>query len=71
MAATVADHVAGHETAETWDEFILAPLQSLCDRCHNATKQQVERIGYSTEMDASGWPTDPNHPTNVRARGRP
>lgn len=66
VPATVADHAAGHEPGETWEEFILAPLASLCKACHDGPKRQVQRLGYSTEMDVDGWPIDPNHPTNLR-----
>jgi 5-methylcytosine-specific restriction protein A len=68
VAATVADHLLGHRDGESWDEFILAPLQSLCASCHSRLKQGIERRGFDTTIGADGWPTDPAHPTNVRAR---
>jgi hypothetical protein len=68
VAATVADHLLGHRDGESWDEFILAPLQSLCASCHSRLKQGIERRGHDTTIGADGWPTDPAHPTNVRAR---
>jgi hypothetical protein len=39
-----------------------SPLQSLCDFHHNSIAQQIEKRGYSTEVDASGYPIDERHP---------
>ena len=39
-------------------------LQSLCEPCHNSTKQREEALGYSTKVGPDGLPTDPNHPFN-------
>ncbi|MBB3934280.1 hypothetical protein [Aureimonas phyllosphaerae] len=36
----------------------------LCQTHHNADAQQIERRGYASRVDASGLPTDPNHPFN-------
>ena len=62
-AATVVDHIKEHkgDLELFWDQD---NWQSLCETDHNSTKQQIERNGYHTELDASGWPIDPNHPSN-------
>lgn len=66
-AATVADHVIPHRGDETL--FFEGALQSLCDeepfRCHSRVKQREENLGFSPAVDASGFPIDPRHPSNV------
>jgi 5-methylcytosine-specific restriction endonuclease McrA len=54
VRATIVDHVEPHRG--DWDKFVLGPLQSLCESCHNSTKQRFEhgRPG----VDADGWPLD-------------
>ena len=37
-------------------------LESMCKAHHDAEKQEEERRGYSTGVDATGWPLDPRHP---------
>jgi len=64
--AKVADHIVPHKG--DWNLFCLGELQSLCKNCHVSGKQSEERLGYSKEIDASGWPKDPRHPAY---RGRP
>ena len=64
--ATVADHVIEHKGDETL--FWEGELQSLCKPHHDSSKQREERRGFSGEVDADGWPTDPRHPAN-RPRG--
>jgi len=62
-AATCVDHVKPHRG----DVQLLldrSNLQSLCDACHSAKKQQRERLGFNTDVGADGWPTDPMHPAN-------
>lgn len=39
-------------------------LTVLCLRCHSGPKQSEEKRGYSSMIDASGWPVDPRHPAN-------
>jgi 5-methylcytosine-specific restriction enzyme A len=74
MAATVADHVIPHRgDAEL---FWHGKLQSLCANCHNVHKQREEARGFSDQLDADGWPTDPRHLANApqqppQARARP
>ena len=60
VAATVADHIEPHRGNHY--AFWFGKLQSLCASCHNATKQQVEIRGFSTEIGADGLPTDRRHP---------
>jgi 5-methylcytosine-specific restriction protein A len=71
VAAECADHIDGHTDGESWDTFLLAPLQSLCKACHDGAKQRLERLGYSPDIGPDGWPLDvENHPTHVRTRSR-
>lgn len=65
--ATVADHLVPHHG--DWNAFLLGPLQSLCWSCHSGAKQATEKRGYHSEIDANGWPTDPNHPANRVSQG--
>jgi hypothetical protein len=60
--ATVADHVQAHRRNQR--AFWFGTLQSLCAAHHNSSKQLVELHGYSTDVDADGWPLDRNHPAN-------
>jgi 5-methylcytosine-specific restriction enzyme A len=62
--ASVADHVERHNGNEY--AFWTGALQSLCVPCHNRTKQREEVRGYSSDIDADGWPTDPMHPSNAK-----
>lgn len=59
--ATVCDHVDPASKA-TEEGFFAAAVQSLCAPCHDGRKQQIEGVGFSTEVDPSGMPLDPNHP---------
>ena len=62
-AATVVNHRKPHkgDAALFFDE---ANWQPLCKPCHDGPTQQFERRGYTTEVGADGFPTDPNHPAN-------
>lgn len=64
-AATVVDHITPHkgDAALFWDS---GNWQALCKHHHDSHKQQLERIGYSTEVGNDGWPIDPRHPSNRR-----
>ena len=66
--ATVADHVIPHRGDDAL--FRAGELQSLCKRCHDKLKQAEELHGYHSELDASGWPSDPRHPSNAGADPR-
>lgn len=67
-ASNTVDHIAPHrgDVDLFWDE---ANWQALCASCHNTTKKEIERRGYSTGVADDGWPTDPMHPVN--AKGAP
>jgi 5-methylcytosine-specific restriction enzyme A len=62
-AATVVDHIKPHkgDSKLFWDT---ANWQALCKPHHDGAKQQIERIGYSTEVGTDGWPIDAGHPAN-------
>lgn len=62
-AATVVDHIIPHkgDQALFWDR---SNWQSLCKAHHDGPKQASEARGYSIEVGADGWPTDPKHPAN-------
>jgi 5-methylcytosine-specific restriction enzyme A len=67
VPASVADHVKPHRGDESL--FWFGELQSLCQLCHNVTKQRQEIDGYASVIDDDGWPTDPTHPSNKAQRG--
>jgi hypothetical protein len=62
--ATIADHVVSHQG--DWQQFIHGDLQSLCAKCHNRHKRNLDQRGWTPDVDASGWPVDPRHPVNVK-----
>lgn len=66
-AATVADHVVPHRG--DYDLFWNGELQSLCASHHSSAKQSIEVRGFSKEVDANGWPIDPQHPANAPTPG--
>lgn len=67
MVATVADHIEPHRG----DPVLFAgPLQSLCKRCHDQRKQQLEASGHIRGCDVNGMPLDPGHPWNRPSGGR-
>lgn len=59
-AATVVDHIRPHhgDDALFWDE---SNWQALCQPCHDAHKQRLEKSGKVIGCDASGIPVDPTH----------
>lgn len=62
--ATVCDHI-DPATKQNPETFYLGPFQSLCKPCHDANKQKLEKIGYTTDVNpTTGIPIDPNHPFN-------
>jgi len=64
--APIADHITPHKGSLPL--FLdLANVQTLCKRCHDQTKAQIEARGYSGDVDAIGWPIDPKHPANRRS----
>jgi 5-methylcytosine-specific restriction protein A len=66
VAATVANHRIPHKGDEVLF-FDPGNLQSVCKPHHDGVIQRTERAGFSPAVDASGYPTDPNHPANRRA----
>jgi predicted CXXCH cytochrome family protein len=55
--ACVVDHIERH--AGNLNAFLTAPVQALCVRCHNTTKQRVELYGFDPSAIApDGWPFD-------------
>jgi hypothetical protein len=62
VPATVVHHVEAHKGDPV--KFFGGPFESICKPCHDSDAQQEERIGYSPEIGADGWPTDPRHPFN-------
>jgi 5-methylcytosine-specific restriction protein A len=62
-AANVVDHVRPHKGDRVLF-FDPENLQSLCAPHHDADKQQIERIGFSTRVGLDGFPMDENHPAN-------
>lgn len=59
-AANTVDHKVEHKG--DLELFFSGELASLCANCHSGAKQQIERIGYSDEIGADGWPVDPRNP---------
>lgn len=61
VAATVVDHITPHRGDQRlfWSQ---ANWQPLCANHHASDKQQVERRGFSSRIDASGLPVDRSHP---------
>jgi 5-methylcytosine-specific restriction enzyme A len=59
-----ADHVEPHrgDSKLFWE----GALQTLCKQHHNVIKQREELRGYSSDIDADGWPVDPKHPCHRR-----
>jgi 5-methylcytosine-specific restriction enzyme A len=64
--AEIVDHVVPHHGDRTL--FFHGRLQSLCKRCHDSAKKQIELHGFRRDIGLDGWPLDPRHP--VYARGR-
>ena len=59
----LVDHIKPHKGDLNlfWDQDNWQPL---CKSCHDRDKQSEERRGYSLQLDDSGWPIDPKHPSN-------
>jgi 5-methylcytosine-specific restriction enzyme A len=64
--ATVANHNPPHNENER--AFFEGPLESVCKDCHDSPIQRAEGEGFRRDVDADGWPADPNHPFNRSAR---
>jgi 5-methylcytosine-specific restriction enzyme A len=65
VAATVANHRTPHrgDLVLFWE----GPLESTCKPHHDGAIQREELAGFSAEVDAAGWPTDPRHRALRRA----
>lgn len=63
--ATVCHH-EDRETKKT--NFYGGPFLSVCSPCHDGPIQSAERLGFSKEVGADGWPLDPAHPSNRSRR---
>lgn len=61
--AATCDHIVPHKGDEVLF-FNPDNLQTTCKQCHDSAKQHEEIHGYSKEIGADGWPSDPNHPFN-------
>jgi hypothetical protein len=61
----VADHIVPHYGE--YEAFWHGPLQSLCYRCHDSTKQKIDASNRPIRyvVDVNGKPLDPNHPSNT------
>src|SRR5262249_10075660 len=60
VVADTVDHVTPHRG--DLNLFKLGELQSLCESCHNGSKQFVERHGYDKAIGLDGMPIDRRHP---------
>lgn len=67
--ATIANHKIPHRGDPLL--FWHGPLESTCKTCHDAMIQAAEHRGYRPGVDAEGWPIDPDHPFNRKARRAP
>jgi 5-methylcytosine-specific restriction endonuclease McrA len=64
-AAFAVDHIIPHK-GDLALVFDYNNLQSLCEHCHNAVKQRIDRVGYDKAIALDGWPMDAMHPANQR-----
>lgn len=65
--ATVVHHKIPHKGNRQLF-YDIENLQSLCKPHHDGEAQAEEMMGFSTAVDVDGWPIDPRHPVNKRAR---
>lgn len=60
VAAGVVNHRTPHKG--DWELFVSPDNhESCCKRCHDGDIQSEERLGYSNEVGADGYPIDPAH----------
>jgi 5-methylcytosine-specific restriction enzyme A len=57
--ATIADHHPRH--GGDYNAFLLGPLRSLCQQCHQGV-WATDRKGYQSDIGDDGFPIDPAHP---------
>ncbi len=61
--ATVVDHIKPiSQGGDPWD---LSNLQPLCAKCHSGTKQKADKAALGNPDFKTGWPSDPEHPSNL------
>ena len=63
--SSIADHIEPHKNDPKLF-YDRENLQGLCGSCHSGVKRVAELHGYSQACDASGNPTDPKHPWNLK-----
>ncbi len=63
VPATVVHHTVEHK-GDLALFFDPENVESVCSPCHDGPIQQTEKLGFSLEVGADGFPTDPNHPFN-------
>ena len=66
VIADVADHVVPHKGNQHM--FWYGELQSLCRSHHNASKRQIENVGFTDDIGTDGYPVDPLHPFNQQTQ---
>jgi 5-methylcytosine-specific restriction protein A len=66
--AEVVDHIEPHGGDRLKFFCGMEGLQSLCKRCHDSAKKQIEQHGYRRDIGFDGWPLDPRHPVYTRKR---
>jgi len=64
--ATVVNHKVPHRGDPRL--FWYGELESTCKNCHDEAIQRAEAEGFRREIDADGWPVDPDHPFNRTRR---
>ena len=64
--ANTANHVIPHRGDPHL--FWYGELESTCKQCHDQAIQRAEGEGFRREIDADGWPVDPDHPFNRTRR---
>jgi len=63
-----AGTVVHHKEAHKGDPVLFYDADNTelsCAPCHDGPLQSEEKLGYSRQIDVSGWPVDPKHPTNA------
>lgn len=64
--ATVVNHKVPHRGDPRL--FWYGELESTCKNCHDQPIQRAENEGFRRDIDAEGWPVDPDHPFNRTRR---
>src|SRR5262245_2064747 len=61
-AAIIVDHIKRHQGKTNPEFWNPTNWQSLCARCHNSTKQQIDRKGWARGHGVDGWRLDDASP---------